>query len=128
MLISKTTITNEPVERHEYELTLKIPLMFYDGDLDPRTAQYLQNVLRDWQDGRYPFYVEMIHEGFWKCLTKALTDCIIEDCQTKFGREMVQMSPTHQASKWSLEAAKRKPNMPHMKEEIEVDIRPYIRD
>ena len=122
--ISITTISgdSEPVECHEYQLVLKIPMRFYEEDLDPRTAQALQNVLRDWRDGRHPFYAEMVTEGLWKCLTSALQRCIVEDCQKEFGREMVQVSEGHQASRWNLEAQKRKPNLPYMSEEIEVEI------
>lgn len=128
--ISVTTISgnDEPPKIKEYEIVLRIPVSFYEGDFHPRTRDYLWNILRDWRDGRYPFYVEMLKEGLWKCLTRAISDCIVEDCQKEFGREMVKVSEGHHSARWNLEAQKRKPQLPHMHEEIEVEIQPRIRD
>lgn len=123
MLISTTTITGgtSVPETHNGTLVLKIPLTSYDGPIDPKLASALQNVLRAWQDGRYPFEVEQIKVGLFRCLKRAAYDLITIAMQKKHGREMVT-DGNSKTGRWYLEAQKVKPNVPDVGEEIKVEI------
>jgi hypothetical protein len=123
MLISTTTITGDtPMpEMHDGTLVLKIPITSYDGPIDPELASALQNVLRDWRDGRYPFEVEQIRVGLWTCLKRAAYELIQVAMQEKYGRAMVP-NKSGNTARWYLEAQKIKPNIPDMREDITVEI------
>jgi hypothetical protein len=108
MLESKHTISADtPIpERFDYELTLTFKVTQYGSKVDPDLAVALNRIFRDWRDGRHPFNVEMVSEGLCASIKNALYQCCQKRAMEKYGREMVQLSDTHQKSRWSIEAEK----------------------
>lgn len=106
--ISKTTITGgtPPTNDHKYELTLKFKLCTYDEELDAQAlGDMLDNVLRDYQDGRHPFEVEMIISGLDRCLKRARYECVCDQMQEKYGNELVTSADQRSnLARWHLEA------------------------
>lgn len=110
----------------DYTLTLKFKLQNW-GELDDpaELAKMLQHVLRDWDEGRYPFDVEMIVAGLSRCLRRAAYNVVEKEAQEEFGHETV---PTHggrgETARWYLETEKRfaKIKKPWTNSEPEVEI------
>jgi hypothetical protein len=127
-LVSKTTITGDDKhpEPKDYTLTLKIHLTKYDGNgLHPALGAMLNHVLHDWRDGRHPFFVEQMHVGLEAVFRNAVYAAIQRDCQEVYKDEpMVQLSETHQQSRWSFEADKlmKEFDMPHIRDNWEASI------
>jgi hypothetical protein len=93
----------------DYTLTLKFKLQNWGKLADPdELARMLQHVLRDWNEGRYPFDAEMIVAGLSRCLRRAVYHTVEKEAQDEFGHEIVT---THEGygntAKWYLEAEKR---------------------
>lgn len=108
-LISTTTISGDDSypEPKDYEITLKIKVTKYDGNgLHPALGAMMNRVLEDWNEGRYPFFVEQMHQGLEDVFKNAVYAAIQRDCQEVYGKEMVEVSPNHKQSRWSIEASK----------------------
>jgi len=90
---------------HDYELTLTFRVTQYGSPVDPDLAVSVNRILHDWEEGRYPFSVEMLHEGLRQCIKNALYQC----CQKRAkempdAKEMVQIAQGHRRSRWHIEA------------------------
>lgn len=92
----------------DYTLTLKFRLR-NQGKLDcAELAEALQNVMRDWDEGRYPFDAEMVSAGLERCLKHAVSSIVTRKAQAEFGHEMVRHAGgSGSTAKWYLEARKR---------------------
>lgn len=124
-LISSTTITSDtPTPKtYEYEMTLKFKLTSWDKPLDTELGVALSRILRDWNDGRYPFDVEMIQRGLHQCLKQAAYQVVQKAMQEKHGNEMIESADGRsQTAKWYLESQKVKIEAPYMSSEPEVKI------
>ncbi len=114
----------------DYTLTLKFKLQNW-GELadSDELARMLQYVLRDWNEGRYPFDTEMITAGLSRCLRRAAYNVVEKEAQEEFGHETVT---THEGrgeiAKWHLEAEKRfaetKKPWTNSEPEVEISRRP----
>jgi len=121
-----TDIATHPyLDIKDYTLTLKFPLR-NQGELDcAGLAASLRDVLRDWDEGRYPFDAEMISVGVGRCLKHAVYQLISQNAQDEFQHEMVpNASGNGYMSKWHLEAEKRSKVQQHpwIMSEPEVEI------
>jgi len=128
--ISVTTITggdNSGPRIEKNELVLRFPLHSWgpleDGDI---TATMLQHVLREWNDGRYPFEAEMIANGLSTCLKRAQYEVEAQKAQEEFGHEMVvSKDGRSETARWYIEALKRHEaarDRPYIMSEPEVEI------
>jgi len=98
--------SGEIPERKDYDVTLKFKLSTFAESLDcPSLTRMLQNVFKWWDEGRYPFDVEMVQAGLGRCINRALQMLLEEQMQEKYGHEMVPNGNRHTA-KWCLEAEK----------------------
>lgn len=122
--IKTITISNENIPvRHEATLTITIPLDSFDGPIDSKIGQMLENVLNDWRDGRYPFDVEMFKNGLHHCIKHAVSLCIEEEMHHKFGNEMVVSDDGRgSTARWYLESQKASKPIPYMNEPIKAEI------
>lgn len=123
--VSITVIDNStpiPV-RHSATLTISFPLDSYEGPIDPAIAENLEYLMHCWDEGRYPFCVEMVKNGLHDCLKVAARDVVEKAMQRKHGREMV-VSPDgrSQTARWLIETEKVKPVVPYINESIKVKI------
>jgi hypothetical protein len=91
----------------EYDLILKFKLRSWE-ELDPAAlAKMLRGVLRDWDEGRYPFEAEMISAGLDRCLRRAVYNTVEEEAREEFGNELVPNNAKGNTSRAYLEAEKR---------------------
>ena len=91
------------------ECTLNISVkVCIDGDatglVPENIAKMLQHHFRCWNDGRYPFDVELIHHGLISSLKHAKRDCLHEHFENVHGRVMVKTGPGSSSSAASLSA------------------------
>lgn len=92
---------------HDYELTLTFKVTQYSSPVDPDLAVALNRIFHDWEEGRLPFSVEMLHEGLRMGIKNALFQCCQKRAQERpDAREMVQIDEHHHRSRWSIEAEK----------------------
>jgi len=108
-LISSTSITSDtPVPKmYEYEMTLKFKLTSWDKPLDTELGVALGRILRDWDEGRYPFDVEMIQRGLHQCLKQAAYQVVQKAMQEKHGNELIESADGRsRTAKWYLESQK----------------------
>jgi hypothetical protein len=125
--ISVTRITDDTplpdIQRNT--LVLKFPLDSW-GPLDSEAlAKMLREVMRDWNDGRLSFNVEMVSNGLSGCLKRALYEVIAQAAVDEFGTEIVENEDgSRNVSRWSIEADKRYAAMmqPWITSEPEVEI------
>jgi hypothetical protein len=90
---------------NEYDLTLTFRIKAYDGrTVDPGLATALNRIFQDWNDGRYPFAVEMVERGLMDCVRDGVYQCCQKRADVKFGNEMVQTSPNGTTSRAYMEA------------------------
>jgi len=69
---------------------------------------YLNKIFRDWEDGRYPFCVEMVQRGLEDSIKFANEKAIIEEETKKHGKNcMIEVSPRSFTNKAIIEADKR---------------------
>jgi len=118
MASSKTTISGDDKtsEARDYEITIKVKVTAYNGDkLHPAIGAMMNNVLNDWREGRYPFFVEQMHEGLEATFKNALYAAFQRDCQEEFGTERVKIDETSRRSRWIIAADNqmKKFNMPY---------------
>ena len=92
----------------DYEITLKIKGKFFRGESLPKNfGLMLNNVLRAWRDGRRPLQVELMHDAFERICKAAISECISQEMQAKYGNEMVESEDgKRKTAKWYLEACK----------------------
>jgi len=91
---------------YDYELTLTFKLSTFDQPIHPAFAMRLNQLFGDWNDGRYPFDVEMVQNGIDRCFKQAAFMAVQCDMQEKFGNEMVETSPNSSEARWYTEAKK----------------------
>ena len=106
-LISKQTIKADdtPPVAHDYELTLTFKVTQYDSPVDPDLSTALNRIFHDWDEGRFPFNVEMVNEGLRMSIKNALYQCCQKRAQGRDNaREMVVRSEGYLRSRWSIEA------------------------
>jgi len=53
----------EGPKHFDYTLSLNFPVTQFREAVDPDLAVAMNRILRDWRDGRYQFFVEMIYRG-----------------------------------------------------------------
>lgn len=108
---------------HEYEMTLKFKLHTLDAPLDPGFAQALHNIFDDYEDGRYPFSVEMMQNGLSDCMRDAAHWLVSNSMIARYGNEVVESDDgRRRTSRWYLESQKAEPVVPYICEPPEVSI------
>lgn len=125
--ISKTTIDKDTPTVKKCELTLKVSLHSLEDIPAKQLQTMLQHVLHDWNDGRYPFDVEMFKHGLNKCMLNALMSVIEKEAQDEFGHEKVVSHGGRQhTARWYIEAQKRyaEASEPWTQDDWEVTITP----
>jgi hypothetical protein len=93
-------------DHHKYTITLTFKAETWGPPVDFDLANQIEKELRNWDEGRYPFDVEMIHHGLDSVIQWAIYQVCKNKADKKYGCEMVQISPTSRASKAMLEASK----------------------
>jgi hypothetical protein len=89
-----------------YELTLTFKLSTITK-LHPKLGTHLNNVLSHWNDGRYPLDAEILSKTLRELLEHAMSWCLQEDANDKYGHEMVPHDDGNgETSKAFLEAKK----------------------
>ena len=124
MIESKTTISGDTPApaAHDYSLTLTFKFTEFDKPADPKLATAMNNILADWNDGRYPLCVEMIQEGLYQVMKNASYHLNQQRAQEEYGREVVEISPNQQRARWSIEADKQPLNVPYIGDGIDARI------
>lgn len=121
--ISITTLNSIPVrDRQNKKLVIEIPLEKF-GDEIPDFGEMMTHILRDWRDGRYPFDVEMIKDGVYRCMKWAMYEMVCEEMQNKYGNEMVAREDgSGSTARWVLEADKVKIEYPYICEDLKARV------
>lgn len=89
MKISMTKVNNNGPTRRDYTVTLTFKAHTWDKKVDPDLATQMGNVLRDWDEGRYPFDVEMVQEGINRVIKQAMYQACQKRADEKYGNEML---------------------------------------
>jgi hypothetical protein len=96
---------------HDYEMTITFKLSTFDVPAHPELSKTLEQLFQDFEDGRYPFDVEMMQNGLYKCLKIATFAAMERDMQAKFGDETVETGPDTYEARWYREAKKANVDM-----------------
>ena len=94
-------------DRQEYKLTLEVDLTAFGDPINPALNNHLNTLLQDWEEGRQPFYVEMISIGLDQCIKAAAYKACIQAARDEWGDEMVQVGPKTCRRKAGVEADKK---------------------
>lgn len=83
-----TTISENPT-RHDYTVTLTFKAHTWCNKVDPDLATQINNVFRDWREGRPTFDVEMVNVGLDRIIKQALFQACQKRANEKYGNESV---------------------------------------
>lgn len=89
MKISMTKVNNNGPTRRDYTVTLTFKAHTWDGKVDPDIATQMSNVFQNWNDGRYPFDVEMVQNGIEQIIKQAMYQSCQKRADEKYGNEML---------------------------------------
>ena len=91
MSIGEYKLTADAPAMQECVVTLKVPVTFYNASLpcDPATLQaHIDSEAHNWNEGRYPFPVEMVCEGVVRMLEVAIFSAMLERTKAIHGNAM----------------------------------------
>jgi len=89
-------------------ITITLPAVIHDLPEGVTFEQVAQAMLRDrWDEGRYPFHVEMIQEGLEQEVHWAIRAVVYERLREIYGGEMVP-DCSSQTARWVIEGDKIK--------------------
>lgn len=77
-----------------------------NGEVPADFAEQVEGVLKDWQEGRYLFAVEMLQRALQDILKIAIKRSLRDKYFNTYGNECVQMQPGWQTARWVIEATK----------------------
>lgn len=95
--------TYQTPPRHDYTLTLTFKANTWGVPVDPELAAEIQKELRNWNEGRYPFMVEMIQQGLSEVVKMAIYRLCDRRAFAQTGNEMVETGPGSFTSKAHIE-------------------------
>lgn len=115
-------------DRQDYKLTLEVDLTAFGDPINPALNNHLNTFLQDWEDGRQPFYVEMISIRLDQCIKAAAYKACVQAAQDEWGNQMTQVGTNTRRSTAVLEADKKYEallkgnNLPALSNDIQVTI------
>lgn len=108
---------------HNFNVTITLPVWIHDipeGVTLEQAAKIM--TYSQWNEGRYPFDSELIHEGLRRVIQYAFREALGEQLQEKYGREMVpyvsDAGNKGEMARWSIELDKIKGPYVAIKENI----------
>lgn len=101
--INVTKITNVRPTNYEYTLTLKFKANTWGAPVDPELAKEIERELRNWDEGRYPFMVEMLQRGLDEVIKMAIYRLCDRRAFEQTGNEMIETGPGSFTSKAHIE-------------------------
>jgi len=112
--------TGKQHQQQTVTLTVRVEA---DGALPDGVGKYLNSLLHDWQDGRYPQYVEMLRYSLFRCLEEAVRTAYDQAAFAEFGNEMIEYEKNAWVSRAAREANKAFKNRPAFYFNTDIDAR-----